>query len=328
MAAVAALATVARPDEATPAADTPETTDDAWVALDISASMNNDVICTPAEWRRCVELYRYDRYLGDENGDRRGRRIDRANVPSVVFGGHRMGTYHSTLAYLVEGGRYLDFRGRVDRRRKLITVGTGQGIPRSGRIGIFRLHVDELEHADCAVSTGSASRMGRNAIRFGHDPTQERPAIVDVPIAPVQQGRYAVVNLLFAGSIGNLHHWGTNRLRLSARYEDGTSREIWRGHMGFVRGRSRGDEVDYRLPENQVEALSMTLSATSGGSPTQPVIGIQEAGWGKVAMLRFERPLPLDPSRRLVGFTFEEADGAGRGYWDADIFAISVRPAE
>jgi len=202
------------------AADPPAADDAArWTALDISASMTGDVICTPNEYWRCVELLQ----LGT------GGRA----VPKEVFGGHDLaGPWYPSLSYTLEGGNYPDY-AKAETLKTPRIVPAGSGLPPSGRVGIYQLYMDELEHPRWALSTKQDHLRGRNVVQFNR-PNNKPDARMEIPLPPPQQKRYARMNFLFAAT--DFPQGGVNNVRLLAVYADGTTEKLWQGKMSNVHG--------------------------------------------------------------------------------------------
>jgi len=313
---LACLAPAARPGRA----DRPAGAGDQWVPLDLSASMNYDAVCTPNELLLCSLSYLNDVQDGDTDGDVRASPIERRHYPHVLFSQHRMGKHWMSLSFAVGGATYPDGRGGNDRR----TVPPDGGIPPTGRVGIYQLYMDELEHPDWALSTRDNPKHGRNAIQFRVAPGADAPLVIPLPES--QRGRYRALNLLFADS----WHGTTaqNRVRLSARYADGTVARLWEGRMGDVRGnavRGWNREVHTTL-DGQREGLDIGYSIDAS---SYAAVVLRPGRWGgDVAMIEFDRPLALDPARTLAALVVERADPDHRASWRVFIFAASALAAK
>ncbi|NIA21485.1 MAG: hypothetical protein GWP05_05860 [Anaerolineaceae bacterium] len=279
-----------------------------WVALDISASMAGDVICTPNEYWRCVELLQ----LG----------VSGRAVPKEVFGGHDLaGPWYPSLSYTLSGGNYPDYSSAATLKTPRL-VPAGAGLPPSGRVGIYQLYMDELEHPRWALSSRQDQLHGRNVIQFNR-PHNKPDARMEIPLPPSQQKRYARINFLFAAT--DFPQGGDNRVRLLAGYADGTAQKLWQGKMSNVHGNAvlGRKKVRYTIEKGQREAIAMDSAV---GSSTHVVFFGR--GAGHMAMMEFEKPLPLKADKVLTSLVVESADKKGRKSWTVNIFAASVLPAD
>jgi hypothetical protein len=295
---------------------------DGWVSLDISSAMNADVIQTPNEWLRCLQLYRQDALRGDEDGDLLGNTVEGRYTVGMVFGGHQMVSWSSTSYHLQ--GRYPHFAPGGVNKLRWVEKGPGQGLPPDGRIGRYRLHVDEAESPEWQMSTPADHRRGRNAIRLVHP---RAATTVVVELSPSQQRRYRAVNVLFAAEV----NYNSNCVRMTAVYADGTEARLYEGPLNDFHGPHifDGDRREVaRLPGGQREVVNYTPFATGYQTP-----GFRGPQFGRAVMSDFARPLPLDAGRRLKALRFEtvQKNEAGQmvagGYWYADIFAAIALPA-
>lgn len=321
--ALAALTAVRAAGDDAPSGNAapPRTPDaDRWVALDISAAMEYDAVCTPNELLVCCQSYRRDAADGDTDGDLHGSQIDRSHRPHSEFGHHRLGAHWTSLSLSVAGGVYPHV---FDDSAS--PAGPDGGVPPDGRVGIYRLYVDELEHPDWAQSGPGHGRRGRNAIYVGGGPKDDMR--VEVPLPASQRGHYRSLNLLFAGSEYSVY--GKNDVRISARYADGTEQSLWQGRMGNLRGDAviGWSREQYRTLPGQREGLDMkqSVDAWSNGA------GLRGPGrhGGDLALLEFERPLRLDPRRELAALIFDRDDDVEQiDYWKVWVFAASALPAE
>jgi len=301
-------------------ADRPADDDARWVPLDISASMNYDAVCTPNEMLLCGRSYLSDRQDGDTDGDLRANPIEQHHYPHMLFGQHRMGRHWMSLSFAVGGATYPDGRGRAQQT----TIPPDGGIPPTGRAGIYQLYMDELEHPDWAISTRAGPKRGRNAIQF-RVPARE-DARMTIPLPEPQRRRYRAINLLFAGTTHGLAM--RNRVRLSARYADGTLATLWEGRMGDVRGNAvvGWNKVEHRTRDGQREGLDMGYSIDAS---SYAVVVRRPGRWGgDVAMIEFDRPLALDPARTLDALVVERADPERETSWRVFFFAVSALAAE
>ena len=280
-----------------------------WIALDISASMTGDVICTPNEYWRCVELLQLDA----------GGRA----VPTEVFGGHDLaGPWYPSLSYTLEGGNYPDYANAETLATPRI-VPAGAGLPPSGRVGIYQLYMDELEHLQWARSSRQDQFRGRNVVQLSR-PHDKPDARMEVPLPLSQQKRYARINFLFAAT--DFPQGGVNNVRLLAVYADSTTEKLWQGKMSNVYGNAvlAGNKTRYTVEKGQREAIAMDSAV---GSSTHVVFFGK--GAGHVAMMEFEKPLTLKADKVLTSLAIESADeGKGQKTWTVNLFAASALAAD
>ena len=279
-----------------------------WVALDISASMTGDVVCTPNEYWRCVELLQLD--------------VGGRAVPKEVFGGHDLaGPWYPSLSYTLTGGNYPDYSSAESLKTPRL-VPAGAGLPPSGRAGIYQLYMDELEHPRWALSTRQDHLRGRNVIQFSR-PHNKPDVRMEIPLPPSQQKRYARINFLFAAT--DFPEGGDNRVRLLAGYADGTVQKLWQGKMSNVHGNAvlGRKKIRYAVEEGQLEAITMDSAV---GSSTHVVFFGQ--GAGHMAMMEFEKPPALKADKVLTSLIIESTDQKGRKSWTVNIFAASALPAD
>lgn len=299
----------------------PEPPADRWVPLDISAHMNHDVIQTPNEWLRCWDLYRQDVLRGDEDDDLGSNPLEGKYPVRNVFGQHGMGAWTSFSYHIC--GAYPYFPGRDVTGLRWHERGDGQGLPADGRIGRYRLYMDELESPQWyAADVGRQDPVGRNAVRL----TRFREDThIELTLPPSQQGRYKAVNLLFAAEIV----FGRNFVRISARYGDGSETRLFEGRLNDFFGPQTFQDDRRNLVDNPPQGQGVVIKYTP------MACGYLSPGWrdqrnGRATMSEFAEPLRLDAAKVLEAVVLEtvyqDADGRqlSAESWAVDIFAASA----
>jgi len=293
-----------------------------WVPLDISAAMNYDVIQTPNEWLRCFDLYRRDVLLGDEDNDLRGNTVEGQYMVYLVFGQHVM---YGSISYHVQGS-YPSFpSGDVTRELVWQQLGQGQGLPPDGRVGRYRLYVDELESPEWHLSRQADPRPGRNAVRLSR---RREDAVLVLSLPHAQQRRYRAVNLLFAARPTQ-----RNCLRIVAVYADGAEAPLFQGRLMDFYG-PETFQTDRRQfpdgpPRGQRQVITYTPMANGWRRPY-----FRSELYGRATMSEFAAPLRLDAGKPLTALRLETVYENPGGEplsdpsWSVDVFAASALPAK
>lgn len=293
---------------------------EGWQALDISAEMNNDVVQTPNEWLRCWQVIHADVLRGDEDGDLSGHTIEGRHTVHDLFGQNLGGGG----GYQVRG-RYPRYRGsREDDVLWHEFTEPSQGLPRDGRVGRYRLHVDGFEHPEWARTGHGSPRRGRNAVRLVR-PREDRTLRIELP--KVQQRRYRAVNLLFAAEDAG------NCVRVVAEYADGSEARLCQGAWADYHGRTRfSDDVPEPTDDGQPgqrQVVRLTPFANGWRVPY-----FRDRRYGYACMMEFDQPLRLDARKALAALRLETVYDGPDGIpvsnesWAVNVFAASAAPAE
>ena len=301
----------------------PRAAEGGWVPLDISAAMNHDIVQTPNEWLRCLDLYRQDVLRGDEDDDLQGSALEGQYTANLVFGQHSMTSWGSTSYHVA--GMYPRFVPGDVTHLEWFDVGPDGGLPAGGRVGSYRLHMDELESPDWAMSRAEDKRAGRNAVRLRRRRADDKVAIA---LPQAQQRRYRALNLLFAAEI----NYTANCVRITARYADDTTAQLFQGALNDFHGEGtflgdRRQPVD--LSRRQREVVRCTPYAAGWRNPA-----FRSKAYGYAVMSEFAQPLRLDGRKVLAAIEAETVhDGPGDmplsgDYWNVDILAAIALPAE
>ncbi|MBN2584054.1 MAG: hypothetical protein JXL80_13395 [Planctomycetes bacterium] len=294
----------------------------AWVALDLSAYMDRDVIQTPNEWIRCRDLVAQDILRGDEDEDMEQNKFEGSYTARDTFGQHGMGAW-SHQSYHVRG-RYPTF-GRDDVAQWQ-WADHAEGLPPDGRVGKYRLYMDELESPrwPTAAPDGRPA-LGRNAVQLMRQ-REDRQLVMTLPAS--QQRRYRAVNLLFAAEVD----YGKNCVRISARYADGSSGQLFEGRLQDFHGPQtfEYDRRDLRVdpPRGQRQVVDYSPIANGYREPA-----FRSGAYGRATMSEFAEPLPLDAAKKLEAIVLETVyanrfgEPVAADTWAVDFFAASALPA-
>ncbi|MBN2582996.1 MAG: hypothetical protein JXL80_08005 [Planctomycetes bacterium] len=281
--------------------------DSRWTPLDISASMDADIILTPNEQFRCWDLAEHSHSPGQ---------------PPQVFSGHNVGYFWGSVVYVLAGRTYFDWQ--PGRGAKQYTIPAGAGLPSDGRLGVYQLYMDELEHPQWSASTTVHPTPGRNAVMLAKT-TSKGPEPLRISLANSQRRRYDSARFLMVSRIGNPQHHGVNRIRLVAEYADHSQSKLWEGTVGYPFGNSvrSGGKDRWSVPPDQREALRMTCFAEGTGNITR----INQVEEEPVVLVEFAKPLPLDAAKPLDAIVVENADEKPGTRWEVYLLAVSARPA-
>ena len=288
-----------------------------WLPLDLSKYMNRDAIQTPNEWMRSAQLH-HEALLAAEEASQPPPSQLRLTINNL-FGDHSIARWSST-SYHVRG-QYPRLSRDADGKLELKFIDQQQGLPHDGRIGPFRLYMDELESPDWSRAVAGGKRLvGRNVIRFGRWQQDSRKSL---ELAPGDQRKYRALNLLFAAE----YHHCRVYVRLSAEYADGHQQIIYQGELMDYIGRAtwNGDRREYDQPDGQVEYYKYLSKAGGYQLPSF------STGEGAMCLNAFERPLKLDGGRVLkalhIDSLYEVNDKIVSGEnWGVLLFAAIALP--
>ncbi len=291
-----------------------------WHALDLSQHMNRDIIQTPNEWLRCFQIY-HEALLASDDQDRTA--VASRITCNRVFGDHSIARWSSLSYHVVGSYPHLKRDEEDENRLYMVHSQQDEGLPRDGKIGPFRLYMDELESADWRVANQDNGRIaGRNAISISR---WRQDLDYTLTLAEPDRRRYKSLNLLFAAG----DYGCKNYIQLLAEYEDGHTALLYEGGMMDYHGPEvyAGDRRGYDQPEGQV--VYYRYQSKSGGYRTPGF----SSSHGPIGMNVFERPLKLDPRRKLkalkVQTIMERDDKLLSGeHWVIYIFAAIAMPAD